>query len=75
MKLKELLKGRDKLRKHDELKEWKAKFENNFIFTPQDGYKVVDGFIATFVPQTLPKNITKIIIDAFDAEIKKLDEE
>ncbi len=79
MKLKELLKGRDKLRKYDELKEWRDRFNspqankmdfNNNIFHAEGG-------VITISQDTyaIPNNIRKIFVDALEAEIKKLDEE
>ena len=59
MKLKDLLKGRDKLRKYDELKKWRDFIKKNSLIT------------AVYVPD----NIRKIIIDAIDAEIKKMEKE
>lgn len=82
MKLKDLLEGRDKLRKYDELVDWKKYFETNTLVVDAerckhhyigcykwdvDGYK---GFV-----NRLPDNIRKIIVDALDAEIKKMEEE
>ena len=69
MKLKDLLFNREKLRKYDELKEWKENF-SNMIEVP-----------ITLVPRhnivglQLPDHIKKIIISALEAEIAKLDEE
>ena len=57
MKLKELLKGRDKLRKYEELEKWRDFIKKNSLIT------------AVYVPD----NIRKIIIDALDAEIKKME--
>ena len=59
MKLKDLLKGRDKLRKYEELEKWRDFIKKNSVIT------------AVYVPD----NIRKIIIDALDAEIKKMEEE
>lgn len=59
MKLKDLLKGRDKLRKYEELEEWRDFIKKNSLIT------------AVYVPD----NIRKIIIDALDAEIKKMEED
>ena len=59
MKLKDLLKGRDKLRKYDELREWRDYIKRNSVIT------------AVYVSD----NIRKIILDALDAEIKKMEEE
>lgn len=62
MKLKDLLKGRDKLRKYDELNEWKERFKIDGVFT-------LNEYI------NIPADIREIIIDAIDAEIKKMEEE
>lgn len=59
MKLKDLLKGRDKLRKYDELEKWRDFIKENSVMT------------AVYVPD----NIRKIILDAIDAEMKKMEEE
>lgn len=69
MKLEELLKGRDKLRKYDELKEWKGHF-SDMVDLPMS---VVPSHRIVGLP--LPPHIKQIIIDALEAEIKKLDEE
>ena len=59
MKLKDLLKGRDKLRKYDELEKWRDYIKKNRVIT------------AVYVSD----NIRKIILDALDAEMKKMEEE
>lgn len=59
MKLKDLLKVRDKLRKYEELEKWRDFIKKNSLIT------------AVYVPD----NIRKILIDALDAEIKKIEEE
>ena len=59
MKPKDLLKGRDKLRKYDELEKWRDFIKKNSLIT------------AVYVPD----NIRKIILDAIDAEMKKMEEE
>ena len=61
MKLKDLLKGRDKLRKYEELERWRDFIKQNSVIT--DVYVYV------------PDNIRKIILDAIDAEMKKMEEE
>lgn len=69
MKLKDLICGREKLQKYDELKEWKENF-SNMVEVP-----------ITVVPRRnivglqLPDHIKKTIISAIEAEIQKLDEE
>lgn len=59
MKLKDLLKGRDKLRKYEEVEKWRDFIKKNSLIT------------AIYIPD----NIRKIIISALDAEIKKMEEE
>lgn len=59
MKLKDLLKGRDKLRKYEELENWRDFIKKNSLIT------------AVYAPD----NIRKIILDALNAEIKKMEEE
>ena len=59
MKLKDLLKGRDKLRKYEALEKWRDFIKTNSLIT------------AVYVPD----HIRKIIIDALDAELKKMEEE
>lgn len=59
MKLKDLLKGRDKLRKYEELEKWRDFIKENSLIT------------AVYVPD----NVRKIILDALDAELKKMEEE
>lgn len=81
MKLKDLLKGRDKLRKYDELKEWCEYFDLNriIIHTEGRGYyrphkkETIGGY--SVVIDQLPDHIKTIIINAIDAEIKKMEEE
>lgn len=59
MKLKDLLKGRDKLRKYEELEKWRDFIKKNSLIT------------AVYVPD----NVRKIIIDALNAEMKKMEKE
>lgn len=59
MKLKDLLKGCDKLRKYEELENWRDFIKKNSLIT------------AVYVPD----NIRKIILDALNAEINKMEEE
>lgn len=68
MKLKDLLKGRDKLRKYDELKWWEGYFERGLIINKIDGTFQYDI-------KSLPDSIKQIILDALDAEIRKMEEE
>lgn len=71
MKLKDLLKGRDKLRKYEELKKWKGRlsFIGARIVTKD---REVLGEARTF---DIPIEIKQIFIGALDAEIKKMEEE
>lgn len=59
MKLKDLLKGRDKLRKYEELEKWRDFFKKYSLIT------------AVYVPD----NVRKIILDALSAELKKMEKE
>lgn len=59
MKLKDLLKGRDKLRKYEELEKWRDYIKKNSVIT------------AVYVSD----NIRKIILDALDAEMNKMEED
>lgn len=59
MKLKDLLKGRDKLRKYEELEKWRDFIKEHILIT------------AVYAPD----NVRKIIINALNAEIKKMEEE
>ena len=61
MKLKDLLKGRDKLRKYEELEKRRDFIKQNSVIT--------DVYVH------IPDNIRKIILDAIDAEMKKMEEE
>lgn len=74
MKLKDLLKGRDKLRKYDELKEWKGRFADMAdIPTWHTLMSLANSNNIVALP--LPDHIKQLIISAFDAEIKKMEEE
>ena len=78
--IKELLAGREKLAKYDELTEWKKRFEEisekATITVKQDGFSW-DGSALNFGSEVvpLPDRIKQLIVSALDAEIKKLDEE
>lgn len=76
MKLKDLLANREKLAQYDELKQWKDLFETNKPKVSQYLFHAECTMIScgtnTF---EIPKSINKIIVDALEAEIKKLDEE
>lgn len=72
MKLNDLIFNREKLRKYDELKEWKDFFGKDELY--------LHSACATFgeneeLAVFIPDNIKQIILSALDAEIKKLDEE
>lgn len=78
MKLKDLLKGRDKLREYDELTEWKRYFEHGMttlshVVNP----RIIDDDMPAWniTHSKIPVNIKQIIINALDAEIKKMEEE
>lgn len=68
MKLKELLKGREKLKEYDELSKWKDYFDRNVIVARGDGKPY------EFIVEQLPDRIKEIITNALEAEIAKLDE-
>ncbi len=75
-KIKELLAGREKLAKYDELTEWKYFLESGkpqFIHYeyPTDFVMIANGREI----YEIPDHIKQIIVSALDAEIKKLDEE
>lgn len=69
MKIKDLICSREKLRKYDELEQWKDKF-SNMVELPMS---IVSPH--SIVGLLLPAHIKQIIVDALEAEIKKLDEE
>lgn len=75
MKLKDLLKGRDKLRKYDELKAWRDRFNNATAQLQYDIQGHCHGGCQEIFHDIIPYHIKTIIIDAFDAEIKKMEEE
>lgn len=80
MKLKDLIFNREKLRKYDELKEWREYFDDNKIIIDARGRKysrpcsneTINGF--EVVIDRLPDHIKQIIVSALDTEINKLDE-
>lgn len=74
MKLKDLLTGRDNLRKYDELKEWKERFAN-MVDIPTWNCLMAIPRSNNVVALPLPANIKQIILGAIDAEIKKMEEE
>lgn len=72
MKIKDLIFNREKLRKYDELKEWKEYFGKDELYLNSACAMFgKDEKLAVFIPS----NIRKIIVDALEAEIKKLDEQ
>ena len=72
MKLKDLLKGRDKLRKYDELREWEEYFGKDALYLSSAcALFGKDEKIAVLIPDC----IRQIILDALDAEINKMEEE
>lgn len=81
MKIKDLIFNREKLRKYDDLKEWKDYFNKNKIIIDSRGQTSYRPFSkesingVDVVIGRLPDRIKQIIVDALEAEIKKLDEE
>lgn len=75
-KIKELLAGREKMKKYDELTEWKRLFEEGNTKLEQAHFYAESTMIScgttTF---EIPDHIKEIIVSALDAEIAKLDEE
>lgn len=70
MKLQELLKEREMLRKYDELQEWKDYFLKNII-VKEGGDE--PRFTHTVVK--LPDHIKEILVNALQAEIDKLEKD
>lgn len=71
MKLKELLANRYRLERYDELKEWKE-----FLCDDSASSFTINKYRAVLAEtQKLSDYIKKIIVDALEAEIQKLDEE
>lgn len=76
MKIKDLIFNREKLRKYDELKQWKDLFEQSNPKISQSQYNVSSmGISCGTSTFELPDNIRKIFVDALEAEIAKLDEQ
>lgn len=78
MKLKELLKGRKKLREYDELTEWKQKFEDAPLYSSAMSSSVTYNSKGNYIAIeaiAIPDRIKEIITSALEAEIAKLDEE
>lgn len=72
MKIKDLICSREKLRKYDELKEWKEYFSKDELFLNSAcALFGKDEKLAVFIPD----HIKQIIVSALDTEINKLDEE
>ena len=71
MKIEELLKNEAKLNKYKELKEWEDRFMD-MVEVPI--WHTLIG-CHNIVALPLPDHIKKIIINALEAEIAKLDEE
>ena len=72
MKINDLIFNREELRKYDELKEWKEYFGKDELYLNSACAMFgKDEKLAVFIPD----NIRKIIVDALDAEIKKMEEE
>ena len=72
MKLKDLLKGRDKLRKYDELREWEEYFGKDELYLSSAcALFGKDEKIAVLIPDC----IKQLIIDALDAQIEKIEED
>lgn len=74
MKLKDLLKGRDKLCKYDELKEWRRSF-SDMVDIATWSMLMSHARSKDVVALPLPDHIKKIIIGAIDAELKRMEEE
>lgn len=76
MTIEELLKGEEKLRKYKELNQWKDLFETNKPKVSQHLFHAECAMIScgtnTF---EIPESINKIIVEALEAKIQKLDEE
>lgn len=70
MKIKDLLLNREKLRKYDELKEWKEKL--SYKDSLSDDYIVRGDNIGWVV---VPTRIRDIFVSALETEIAKLNEE
>lgn len=76
--IKELEANREKLRKYDELKEWKDAFGDNELRIVKVVKKedlCMVGYALPYDPVKFPDNIKAIIINALQKEIEKLDEE
>jgi len=75
-KISELLSGRDKLEKYDELVKWKDIFNGNetieLEYVYEDESIEIPWGARLF---EVPAHIKEIIVSALDAEIKKLDDE
>ncbi len=75
-KIKDLLTDREKLAKYDELTEWKEEFEkDNITLNSEESMEWITTGTVILFGRPIPDHIKQIIVSAFDAEIKKLDEE
>ncbi len=70
-KIKELLAGREKLAKYDELTEWKKRFECDNVLIPHEYNEEIARYVCSLTPILIPDHIKQIIVSALDAEIKK----
>lgn len=76
MRLKDLICGREKLRKYDELKEWKEKLENSsFDNSARCLFECTSPHELKGTYTSYPDHIRDIFVKALEAEIAKLDEE
>lgn len=84
MKLKDLLKGRDKLRKYDDLKEASEALKEVYadngapydcVNYPYQLWSRARNGKRTQITFTMQPYILQLFIDAIDAEIKKMEEE
>lgn len=69
MKLKDLLNNRDKLKKYDELVEWREKFAKDADPHP------MFSCMAIIPLASIPANVRQIILRSLESEIKKMEEE
>lgn len=74
MKIKDLIFNREKLRKYEELKEWRGNFAD-MVDIPTWNMMMFGVNSKSVIALPLPNHIKQIIVDALEAEIKKLDEE
>lgn len=74
MKLKDLIKNREKLKKYDELEKWKDFLEVDYFYLSISGIAGTEGNRCN-IKRYVPDNIKQIFISAIDKEIDKLDDE